>query len=181
MQPCNALWTRATAGASIATLTATPLTKNFVNVQPYYFGSATNFWVTDAVDFNNQYAYPVGTYTISAESKLNKMKDNYKNAGADYTGKTVSAAGTITLVSDSVKIEANKDSVVRSKPFSVTVTGKPSTTYYVWVKGTSSMKGGYDDQPPMVNLNQEKVYTDAALRRRWHNCRCCTCRHPPNR
>ncbi len=58
------------------------------------------------------------------------MKDNYKNAGADYTGKTVSASGTITLVSDSVKIEANKDSVVRSKSFSVTVTGKPSTSYY---------------------------------------------------
>ncbi len=159
----NSLWTGPTAGVSIATLTATPLTKQFVNVQPYIFGSATNFWVTDAVDFNNQYAYPVGTYTVSAESALNKMKDNYKNAGADYTGKTVSAAGTVTLVSDSVKIEANKDSVVRSKPFSITVTGKPSTTYYVWVKGTSSMNGGYDNQPPMVGLNQDKVYRDTAL------------------
>ena len=101
------------------------------------------------------------------------MKDNYKNAGADYTGKTVSAAGTVTLVSDSVKIEANKDSVVRSKPFSVTVTGKPSTTYYVWVKGTNSMNGGYDDQPPMVNINQEKVYID--------DPGCSTaCRYPPD-
>ena len=157
------LYTGATGGANIATLTATPLTKQFVSAQPYTFGTPTNFWVTDAVDFNNQYAYPVGTYTITAESNLNKMKDNYKNAGSDYTGKTVSAAGTVTLVSDSVKIEANKDSVVRSKPFSITVTGKPSTTYYVWVKGTSSMKGGYDDVPPMVNLNQEKVYNDAPV------------------
>ncbi|MDO9323869.1 MAG: MEMAR_RS02690 family S-layer glycoprotein, partial [Methanoregula sp.] len=80
--------------------------------------------------------------------------------GADYTGKTVSPVGTITLVSDSVKIEANKDSVVRSKSFSVTVTGKPSTVYYMWVKGTSSMTGAYDNQPPMININQEKVVMD---------------------
>jgi PGF-CTERM protein len=139
---------------------ATPITGIFVNTQPYFFGSATGYWVTDAVDFNNQYLYPVGTYTAWAESTLNKMKDNYKNAGADYTGKTVSGAGTITLVSDSVKIEANKDSVVRSKSFSITVTGKPSTQYYVWVKGTSTMDGSYDNQPPMININQEKVYFD---------------------
>jgi PGF-CTERM protein len=145
------------------------LTKQFVSIQPYYFGTSTfggvgtttpGWWVTDASDFNNQYLYPVGTYTAWAESALNKMKDNYKNAGADYTGKTVSASGTITLVSDSVKIEANKDSVVRSKSFSVTVTGKPSTTYYVWVKNTNTMTGGYDSQPPMININQEKVYQD---------------------
>jgi trimeric autotransporter adhesin len=133
---------------------------NFVTTQPYYFGSATNYWVTDAVDTNNQYAYPVGTYQVWAESKLNGMKDNYKNAGADYTGKTVSPTGTVTFVSNTVKIEANKDSVVRSKSFSVTVTGKPSTTYYMWVKGTSALTSGYDDQPPMININQEKVYFD---------------------
>ncbi len=88
------------------------------------------------------------------------MKDNYKNAGADYTGKTVSPTGTVTLVSDTVKIEANKDSVVRSKSFSVTVTGKPQTTYYLWVKGTNSMDSTYDNQPPMINVNQQKVYFD---------------------
>ena len=88
------------------------------------------------------------------------MKDNYKNAGSDYTGKTISATGTVTFVSNSVKIEANKDSVVRSKSFSVTVTGKPATTYYVWVKGTSAMTSLYDDQPPMIKAGQEKVYFD---------------------
>ena len=56
------------------------------------------------------------------------MKNNYKNAGADYTGKTISQTYTITLVSNTVKIQANQDSVVRSKSFSVTITGKPSTT-----------------------------------------------------
>jgi PGF-CTERM protein len=144
--------------------------KNFVNKQPFFWGSGTPaadgsyfVWQTDALDNNNQYAYPVGTYTVSAESKLNKMKDNYKSGGADYTGKTVSQAYTVTLVSDTVKIEANKDSVVRSKSFSVTVTGKPTTNYYVWVKGTSALTGGYDDQPPMLVLNQLNVNLDPAL------------------
>ena len=142
--------------------TATSTTKKYVTTQPWTFGSASSYWVTDAVDTNNQYAYPVGTYSIWAESALNNMKENYKNAGADYSGKTVSATGTVTLISDTVKIEANKDSVVRSKSFSVTVTGKPSTTYYVWVKGTSAMDSSYDNQPPMTGLNQEKVYNDAS-------------------
>ncbi len=145
---------------TFATPQSVSITKQFVDNQPWYLGNVATYWVTDAVDFNNQYLYPVGTYSAWAESTLNAMKDNYKNAGADYTGKTVSPVGTVTLVSDSVKIEANKDSVVRSKTFSVTVTGKPSTTYYVWVKGTSTMSGAYDNQPPMININQEKVYFD---------------------
>jgi PGF-CTERM protein len=120
-------------------------------------------WSTAATDANGQYVYPPGTYTITAESILNNMKDNYKNAGADFTGKTVSQSYTITLVSSTVKIEANKDSVVRSKPFSVTITGKPSTMYHVWVKGTSTMGGGYDDQPPMIAQNQASVAMDAAI------------------
>jgi hypothetical protein len=123
--------------------------KNFVDNQPWFWGTGTaypvhlnadsqpydgNVWATGSLDGFNQYNYPVGTYTVCAESILNKMKDNYKQGGADYTGKTVSQCYTITLVSDSVKIEANKDSVVRSKSFSVTVTGRPSTQYYLWVK-----------------------------------------------
>ena len=99
-------------------------------------------WSTDAIDATTgQFVYPAGTYTVWAESLLNNMKDNYRNAGADYTGKTVSQTYTVTIVSDTVKIEANKDTVVRSKPFSITVTGKPNTQYHVWVKGTRSMSG----------------------------------------
>jgi PGF-CTERM protein len=117
-------------------------------------------WSTLATDTNGQYAYPPGTYTIYATSKLNGMNDNYKNAGADYTGKTVSQTVTVTLASDSLKIEANKDSVVRSKSFSVTITGKPNTVYNMWVKGTSTMTGAYDDQPPMVKAAQLGVKQD---------------------
>ncbi len=158
----GAVYSKLVVGNSVATVNYR-LTRHFVDTQPWYYGNSEFYWVTDATDFNNQYLYPVGTYQAWAESILNKMKDNYKNAGADYTGKTVSGVGTITLVSDSVKIEANKDSVVRSKSFSVTVTGKPSTPYYLWVKGTNSMDSTYDNTPPMVNINQEKVYMDPVL------------------
>ena len=147
---------------------AIPLMGMFVDRQPWYWGnySMTNnwnlYWNTGSLDEIGQKVYPAGTYTVYAELNINYMKDNYKNQGADYTGKTVSEYRTITLVSDTVKIEANKDTVTRSKPFSVTVTGRPSTFYWLWVKGTSSMSGGYDDQPPMIPLNQAGVYNDSA-------------------
>jgi len=89
-------------GAPGTSGTTTSLLRQFVNTQPWYFGSsATNAWITNATDNNNQYLYPVGTYSAWAESTLNNMKDNYKNGGADYTGKTVSATGTVTLTGGS--------------------------------------------------------------------------------
>jgi PGF-CTERM protein len=159
----GATYSSLVVGAQGGVYNATSITKQFVNKQPWYFGDSNNYWVTDATDANGQYSYPVGTYSVWAESLLNKMKDNYKNGGADYTGKTISATGTVTLVSDTVKIEANKDSVVRSKAFSVTVTGKPSTNYWIWVKGTSAMTGGYDDMPPQIVNNQADVTFDDAV------------------
>jgi len=73
--------------------------KNFVYAQPYFWGSYHGYsWKTNATD-NGVAIYPDGTYTVKAESTLNHMKDNYKSAGADYAGKTVSATYTITLAS----------------------------------------------------------------------------------
>jgi len=132
-----------------------------ITSSPVTIGSATNAWNTGALTTNGQQAYTIGTYSVYAESKLNNMKNNYKNGGVDYTTKTISQVGTINLVSNTVKIEANKDSVVRSKPFSVTITGKPMTTYVVWVKGTGNLGGGLDGQPPMFNLGQDGVKLDA--------------------
>jgi PGF-CTERM protein len=137
---------------------------------PYTLGDATANWSTGALNANGQLAYPIGTYTVWAESRLNNMKDNYKNGGVDYTTKTVSQTVTVSLVSSTVKIEANKDTVVRSKPFSVTITGKPRTTYHVWLKGTSNLAGGLDGQPPLVNTGLEgvtyvTVEADAATQR----------------
>jgi PGF-CTERM protein len=146
---------------------AIPLTGMFIQTNPWYFGNYSTvaptysmYWNTNTLDVIGQKVYPPGTYTVTAEFNLNSMKDNYKNAGADYAGKTVSEAGQITIVSDTVKIEANKDTVVRSKPFSVTVTGKPNTFYWLWVKGTSQMTGLFDDQPPQIAPNQAGVLID---------------------
>ncbi|MCK9632361.1 MAG: DUF3821 domain-containing protein, partial [Methanoregula sp.] len=141
----------------------TSITNQFVDKAPWYFGSSQTYWVTGTIDNNGQYAYPVGTYTFWAESLLNSMKDNYKNAGADYTGKTISASGTFSLATFTVKIEAKPESVVRSKRFTVTVTGRPSTYYYIWVKGTSAMTGGYDDMPPQIVDDQASVTFDDAV------------------
>jgi len=159
-------------GASGSTYTGSiGITNQKVNLSSWYFGTTdhqypttTNVaainWSTGVLDASGQQAYPTGTYTVTVESRVNGMKDNYKNSGADYTGKTVSQAGTVTIVSNTVKIEANKDSVVRSKPFSVTVTGKPYATYHVWIKGTTTMDGTYDNQPPMIAQNQAGVTMD---------------------
>ena len=149
------------------TSVAIPLTGMFVDKQPWDWGnySLANsyylYWNTAALDEIGQKVYPAGTYTVYAELDLNAIKTNYKNGGADYAGKTISEYRTVTLVSDTVKIEANKDTVTRSKPFSVTITGKPATFYWVWLKGTGSMTGAQDDQPPMIPLNQLYVYNES--------------------
>jgi PGF-CTERM protein len=147
------------------------LTSINVTTQPYTWGSTAGLdnltgtvsatppfnWTTDATT-GGQPAYAPGTYTVWAESLLNNMKVKYTDAsGAAYTGKTVSPVHTITIVSDTVKITVNKDSVVRSKPFSVTIVGKPSATYCLWVKGSSSLGDSLDNQPPMVTPFQAGV------------------------
>jgi hypothetical protein len=141
--------------------TSGSLLNQYIDVQPWFWGGATGTsWGTGLIGSNNQYRYPAGTYTISAESTLNNMKNNYKIAGADYTGKTISQSKTITLVTPAVKIEANKDAIVRGKTFSVTITGKPSAVYYLWIQGTSGMTGASQNQPPMLVLNQANVAMD---------------------
>ena len=153
------------AGACIDTGAAHGIRMLNVNTQPYIWGETgvdPDFsWYTDArtgPGDTGQKIYPPGTYVISAESKLNNMYENYLSGSAAYTGRTVSEIKTITLVSDTVSITANKDSVVRSKPFSVSITGKPSTLYNVWVKSTQNMVlGAYNNAPPVVSKYQVLV------------------------
>ncbi|GAB6285487.1 MAG: hypothetical protein STSR0009_16880 [Methanoregula sp.] len=145
--------------------TAIPLNGQSVNTPSWIWGgyaaggSAGN-WSTAALDSYGLAAYPPGTYSVLVESRMNGMYDNYLNAGAAYTGKTVSETRTVTIVPNSVEITANKDSVYRTKPFSVTITGRASTQYHLWVKGTSTMTGGVDDQPPMFAKFQAGVSQD---------------------
>jgi len=149
--------------------TTVGLTKLNVSAPQWFLNAPANSptygalnWATDALDQNGQQAYPAGTYTVWAESYMNGMKDNYLSGGASYTTKTVAQTQTITLVSNTVSISANVDSVVRSKQFSVTITGKPNMYYHLWVKGTSTMSGTYDDQPPMIGSNQAGITQDSA-------------------
>jgi len=124
-----------------------------------YVGNNTYGWDTSLKD-----QYKAGTYTVTAELNLNKIKDNYKAPdGSDYTGKTVTSLKSVTIASDTVKIAATKDTVVRGNQFAVTITGRPNTEYYVWVKGTSGMSGASGDQPPLIPRNQDGVSQDPAV------------------
>jgi PGF-CTERM protein len=150
------------------------LTSINVTTQPYRWGqyaldagstgvASTPFnWSTDAA-IGNQPVYPAGTYSVWADSFLNNMKENYKDAsGAYYTGKTTSPVRTVTIVSDTVKITVNKDTVVRSKPFTVTITGRPAADYCLWIKGASVLDSALNDQPPLLAQFQSGVTTGTA-------------------
>jgi PGF-CTERM protein len=147
------------------------ITSQKVNSTSWYFGTSNGQvpttsnsglnWSTGALlPGSGQNAYPAGVYTVIAQSRLNGMYDNYLNGGATYTGATISQPGTVTIASNTVSLSANVDSVVRSKPFSVTITGKPYATYHLWVKGTSTMDGTYNNQPPYITPNQAGVAFD---------------------
>jgi PGF-CTERM protein len=150
----------------------TPLTQQNVNSQSWFWGTsngqvpssspsnAAPNWSTGAILPSGQNAYPAGVYTVIAQSRLNGMYDNYLNGGATYTGATISQPATVTITSNTVSLSANVDSVVRSKPFSVTITGAPYGVYHLWVKGTSSMDGSYNNQPPYITPNQAGVVQD---------------------
>ena len=122
---------------------------------------ANDGWDTGAVDRNGNRLYRAGTYTAWVETNVNSIKDNYVAPdGSAYTGKTISATQSVTIATDQVRIEANKDTVVRGNSFTITITGVPNFEYYIWVKGSSSMTGLPEDQPPMILKAQEKVSQD---------------------
>ncbi|WP_319578303.1 MEMAR_RS02690 family S-layer glycoprotein [uncultured Methanospirillum sp.] len=147
-----------------------PLNVQTVNNQLWYWvGEGSDHskyakndgWNTAAEDKNNNHLYKAGVYTVWVECNANSMKDQYKSPdGSDYTGKTISAVKTVQIATDQVKIEANKDTIVRGNPFSVTITGVPNAEYIIWVKGTSSMTGTSTDQPPMILTSQDNVKQD---------------------
>jgi PGF-CTERM protein len=157
--------------ANTTDFTTVSITKQIVNQPSWFWGTSdgnvpasNNYapnWSTGAMLPSGQNAYPAGVYTVIAQSRLNGMYDNYLNGGATYTGKTISQPATVTIASNTVAIAANVDSVVRSKPFSVTVTGKPNMVYHLWLKGTSTMDGTYNNQPPYITPNQVGVTSDS--------------------
>jgi hypothetical protein len=145
-------------GVTASALTGTDgqahsIANQFVDSGSWLWGSGSGvYWDTSGA--------AAGVYSVSAVSNLNHMRDNYKNAGADFTGKTVSQTGTIVFVPPAVKIESNTDSVTQGNTFIVVITGSPKKIYSVWVGGTHSMTGSPFNQPPSVMKNQANVFQD---------------------
>ena len=54
------------------------------------------------------------------------------------------------------------DSLTRGSRFTVTITGLPNSSYYIWLPHTSSMTGEPRDQPPVIADNQMNVMEDPA-------------------
>ncbi len=54
------------------------------------------------------------------------------------------------------------DPLTRGGRFTVTITGLPNTSYYVWLPGTFSMTGKPYDQPPVITDNTVNVRKDPA-------------------
>jgi hypothetical protein len=138
-----------------------PLSELVVTTTPWFWPSADGsvYWQTDAKDADGNDLYPAGTYTVWAESVLNNMKNNYRNAGADYVGKTMSWPRTITLVPDALKIECSRDAVIQDDRFSVTITGRPATKYYLWIKDDGGATLPVSESPPSI-LPSARVLQD---------------------
>jgi hypothetical protein len=51
-------------------------------------------------------------------------------------------------------------SLTRGSRFTVTVTGLPNTSYYIWLPGTFTMTGEPYDQPPIISDNTANVVKD---------------------
>lgn len=106
--------------------------------------------------------YSAGTYEVTAKCNVNGMKDNL----GSITGKTVSTTGTLEVDKETVTVTADKETVIRNNDFTVTIEGKPSTIYYVWLSGTAGSSYNFgngtgdvitDDIPPQFSANQDDV------------------------
>lgn len=55
---------------------------------------------------------------------------------------------------------SSTDALTRGGRFTITITGMPSTPYYVWLTRTFSMTGKYGDQPPVIVAYQNGIQQD---------------------
>ena len=136
--------------ALITTSGTLSLVDRSIDNSPYYWIAPINGWNTAATGGGNK-IYKAGVYTVWIESNLNGMKDNYNNIG-----KTVSTQVSVTIATDSLKIQSNKDSVTRGNGFALTITGRPATTYHLFVKNVGS------EAAPTIANNQEGVALNSA-------------------
>ncbi|MCQ1538704.1 DUF3821 domain-containing protein [Methanocalculus taiwanensis] len=125
---------------------------NVVNSNPFIVtGGAGSTGVWDVGNAN----YPRGTYTFKVDCNVNSMNDNY-----DVVGKTISKTYSITIADDDLVITSNMDTVIRNNDFAVTIEGRPSTNYVLWVKGTSTLTAA---ETPQIKAGQQGVSLDAGV------------------
>lgn len=99
--------------------------------------------------------YQAGLYRIEPYFSFNRVRENLRTMNKGYQLK-----GTeITLGADRIGLSLSTDLVIRSDPFSVTITGTPGSPYLVWVDA-GGRTGNTGDQPPMIVLAQEGVKQD---------------------
>jgi uncharacterized protein YneR len=91
-----------------------------VTTQPYTWGRNNGGSGPGIAYVWNTSTYPAGTYTVSVQSRLNNVLNNYLSGTAAYTGRTVSAAKTVTLV----------DGVPGSDALTQIAIFRPSTGYW---------------------------------------------------
>ncbi|KUK99069.1 MAG: hypothetical protein XE11_2796, partial [Methanomicrobiales archaeon 53_19] len=120
-----------------------------VNANPFIIPlaiGAVGTWDTGNAEYSR------GTYTVKVDCNANSMNDNY-----DVGGKTVSKSYSITISDDDLIITSNMDTVVRNNDFAVTIEGRPSTDYVLWVKGTSNLAA---NEVPAIKDGQDGVSKD---------------------
>lgn len=135
------------------------------DVMPWYWvpleKNSEEGWNTNYRGPESTFVYRAGLYTFWTESNLNGIMDNYKDpSGNDFTGRTISVVRSVNIVSGSVSIVVSNETIIRGKPFTVTITGNPDSAYYLWVSDTNSMSGDAGDQPPSITFWQEDVTMD---------------------
>jgi len=85
-----------------------------VSTQPYTWGR-TNRGLGPGINYVwNTSTYPAGTYTVSVQSKLNNMYENYRSGSAAYTGRTVSETKTITLAGSTTPVLGSRIGVYQN-------------------------------------------------------------------
>jgi len=86
-----------------------PLGNLTVDGADWFWGGTGHYvWNTDSMGDLNMRRYPYGTYSVSAKSDLNGLRNNYKNAGEDYTGKTVTSTKLAIINSPNPEILEEK-------------------------------------------------------------------------
>lgn len=124
-------------------------TNTLINANPFPVAGGIGVWDTDRA------VYARGTYVVKVDTNANRMNDNY-----DVVGKTVSKSYSLTIADDDLVITSNKDNIVRNTDFAITIQGRPSSDYVLWVKGTSNLQ---TTEVPVIKDGQQGVSKDDSV------------------